>query len=699
MRELRSLAVFVAAVVTSARAGAQPPGSDASDPAADEPTQEDIVEVRGRPGSRHEVRETTISARDARVVAGSQGDVLKVLQNLPGVARPPLASTEIVVWGASPRETRIYIDGVDVPALYHGSALRSVISSDLVASVDVVPGSFGAEYGRGLGGVVRVVTRALPRGFHGNVAADTLDGSALAATDVGEHARIAVALRQSWLDRLLAVTSARDVGDFFPVPRYRDGQVKATIDLRRGEWVDLVMLGTEDELTRAVPSPDPAAGRRQSTHSGFWRIYARYQASEADGGALSITPFFGYDGSGSVQRSGAATTSLDLGSTRYGLRASLRSKVLTRVTVVGGLDALGSSTNVTRVGSLALPPREGDIAVFGQPPEDEVATDHYRANILDVGPHLEADVRVGPFTFTPGLRADAFLIEGSRKTPPVPLVPDRGFSRLETALAPRISSRYEVSRQLSFTAAYGRYHQAPEAEDLSAVFGTPDLGLARATHASAGESLRIIHGLTAEVVAYSKTMQDLAVRSRLSAPVAARSLTQNGEGRSYGLQLLLRQETWRGFSGWVSYAISRSERRYDAPGDRFRLFDYDQPHVLTIVANQELGRWSVGTRFRYASGDPRTPVVGSSYDSRNDRYDPIFGIQSSLRIPAFWQLDLRVERAFPLGDRVRARLFADVQNVTNRANAEDIVYSPSYRERGVLRGLPTIAVIGARVEL
>jgi hypothetical protein len=87
------------------------------------------------------------------------------------------------------------------------------------------------------------------------------------------------------------------------------------------------------------------------------------------------------------------------------------------------------------------------------------------------------------------------------------------------------------------------------------------------------------------------------------------------------------------------------------------------------------------------------------YDARSDRYDPVFGPQNSIRIPAFWQLDARVERTFPLGRSVRASVFADVQNVTNRENAEEIVYSPSFRERGVIRGLPLLAVIGARVEL
>ena len=603
-----------------------------------------------------------------------------------------------MVWGSAPRDTRVYVDGVDIPALYHGSGLRSVINSDLVSSIDLVPGAFGAEYGRGLGGLVRVETRALPKGTHGYVGADTLDGSALVSAELGDRARIAIAARQSWLDRVLAATSARDVGDFFPIPRYRDGQIKATLDLRQRESIDAVLLGATDDLTRTVPSPDPASTRSETNHTGFWRAYVRYTNISEDGNDTAVvTPFFGRDTSGLTQRFGANPANLDIDTTRYGARASSRSRLGSVVSFTAGLDTLGSNSDIARVGSLTLPAREGDVAVFGQPPGDDVAADTWHTNILDVAPHAHADVRLGPVTLTPGVRFDAFLIEGSRKTPRIGQTPSIGFSRLETAFAPRLSARWEVAPRLALTAAYGTYHQAPEPEDLSPVFGTPDLALSRATHVTAGESLRITSTLSADVVAFDKTMKDLVVRSRRTNPLLARALTQNGEGHSYGVQFLLRQELWSGFFGWVSYAISRSERRNEGD-ETWRAFDFDQPHVLSIVASQEIGAWSFGARFRYASGNPRTPVIASSYDARSDRYDPVFGAQSSIRIPAFWQLDVRIDRSFRLGETTRLLLFADIQNVTNRENAEELVYSASFRQRGTISGLPTIAVIGGRLD-
>ena len=116
--------------------------------------------------------------------------------------------------------------------------------------------------------------------------------------------------------------------------------------------------------------------------------------------------------------------------------------------------------------------------------------------------------------------------------------------------------------------------------------------------------------LSVEVAGFGKWMHDLAVRDPSPTPKLDEAVVQEGIGRAYGVQVLLRQQPWHGLFGWVAYTISRSERR-DVPGAAWRLFDYDQPHVLTIVASKELGAWTIGARFRYATGLPRTPVVGS----------------------------------------------------------------------------------------
>ena len=115
------------------------------------------------PRIKKEAVETRIRTEEARRVPGTQGDTLKVVQNLPGVARSSFGSGELIIWGAAPNETKVNVDGVEIPALYHVGGFRSTINSDLVRSINLSPGSYGADYGRGLGGLVRIDLGPLPR--------------------------------------------------------------------------------------------------------------------------------------------------------------------------------------------------------------------------------------------------------------------------------------------------------------------------------------------------------------------------------------------------------------------------------------------------------------------------------------------------------------------------------------------------------
>jgi hypothetical protein len=150
------------------------------------------------------------------------------------------------------------------------------------------------------------------------------------------------------------------------------------------------------------------------------------------------------------------------------------------------------------------------------------------------------------------------------------------------------------------------------------------------------------------------------------------------------------------FFGWVSYSILRSERK-DAPGLAWRLFDYDQSHVFTALGSYDLGKgFEIGLRFRFATGYPRTPVLGAYYDAQTNTYQPIFGEHNSLRIPSFASLDARFAKHFKI-NRMDGEVYLDVQNVTDHSDPEEIVYNTNYTQRGYITGFPILPVIGARL--
>jgi TonB family protein len=656
---------------------------------------EDVVVRAAR--IKKESVQTVIRTEEARRVPGTQGDTLKVVQNLPGVARSAAGSGALIVWGSSPKDTRVNVDGVEVPALYHVGGLRSTVNSDLVKSIDLLPGGYGADYGRGLGGLVRVETRALPQsGIHGYAAADVLDASAMLTAAIGKKVRIGIAGRYSYLDKLLPLVTSEDVGDFFPIPRYDDYQAMLQVQLGRDEELMLLFLAADDHLRRSIVSPDPAEVRRETTDQSFYRLIARYTRILSDGASLVITPSVGFDDSDATTKFGATPTESASTAVRYGVRSAYRRKLAKWATLSVGLDLQGTWTSSQRSGSLEIPPREGDIYVFGRPPGDDINFDRWTTHIADVAPYVFTELSWNKLTFVPGLRIDGYLLEGSQSSPMVAGVTPIGFSNLQWAVDPRLAINYKPIRRLNLNFAIGLYHQAPEPDELSAVFGNPLLGLSKAMHISLALNVKITPTLSAELVGFYKHLDDLVSRNELPTPPLAQALTQDGIGRSYGGQVLLRQEMWKGFFGWITYSISRSERR-DHLDRNFRLFDYDQTHVLGVVGSYEYKGWVAGVRFRYTSGMPRTPVVGAYYDSRGDQYQPIFGAQNSIRIPDFVQLDVRLEKTINFR-RLSLNVFADVQNVTNRANPEEVVYNYNFTRRDYITGLPILAVVGVRLQ-
>ena len=662
------------------------------------PAPEVIDEVVIRaPRLRRAVVSTEISAETARRLPGTQGDVLRVVENMPGVARASVGSGQLVVWGAAPEDTRVYVDGVPVPRLYHDGGLRSVLPSDMVQSVELVPGAAGAAWGRGLGGLVAATTRTFDDpGVHGALAADLYDASANVRAQVARGLNVALAGRRSHLAELLDASGER-VSALFPTPRYHDGQARLTWSPGARDRLELTGLLSSDRTARRNPALDPAADGDDERSTAFERVYLRYRHQAADGATVTVTPWFGRDGRAQRQRVGAVTTSLDSTAWVGGLRASWRRAASAWLTLEAGLDAEFSSTTLSRQGSVALPAREGDRRVFGQPPPDQVAADTWGVTQLGLAPYAEADVSLfrGVVHILPGLRVDPYVRSVSRRLPQEGDTPARGLVSQSFAFEPRLALRVTPTARVALKAAVGVFHQNPQADDLSAAFGTPGLPTSSATHALVGASVQLTRTLTAEVTAFGSLTEGLAVRSSLPSPQRAEALVATGEGRSYGAQVLVRQELARGLVGWFSYSLLRSERR-STPDALWRLSDYDQTHVLTALFSYDLGRgFEAGLRFRYATGSPRTPVAGAWFDARRDRWEPVFGAQNSVRVSDFVQLDARVSKRFAIG-RTTLDVSLEVQNVTNRANAEELVYDPTFTRQGTISGLPLLPVLGAR---
>jgi hypothetical protein len=676
---VKALAPLLVALAASAAMAQEEPGLEAS------------IEA----DRKKEPAQTSLRGSEAKDLAGVHGDAVVAAQMLPGVAREPAGSGQLVVWGAAPNETRLLIDGIEVPALYHGGGLRSVVPSELVRRLELAPAAFGAQWGRALGGVLDVEMSA-PEVAASRFAVDPLDAHASINASLGDG-QLFGGFRYSLVDRIVGPALSETAKELFPLPRYWDGQLVESIPLRDGEKLELLFFGSSDSGTREL-NATTSISRGDSSLLRWGRLGLRYKRQLDEVSSVTVVAWVGDDLQSEGSFSGPAFANQTSWAQSAGLRASYQTLLAEGIVLTLGADGLFTHTHLRRSGSLTTPAREGDVTFFGQPPGVDVASDDWTVQQGDFALYAQGDLDFGRLTVTPGVRLDFAATDTSALVPTSVGSAPQGSSQLEPFLEPRLQIGFRATDRLRIFAAGGLHHQAAAPGDLSAAFGAPSIGSSSATHLTGGGSYRISRPLTVEATGFLRLENDLATRSDLPTPVLAQAFVQQGTGKSYGAQIVARWQGSSPLSGFLSALISRSERQ-DAPSAGTRLFDFDQPIALTAAASYKWERFVFGARVRYASGFPRTPVVGAFFESQQGREEPIFGAQNSERLPAFFALDLSAARTFELGNGHSLRVYLEVENATANQNAEDFVYDSAFTTRNIIQGLPPLALLGLELVL
>jgi TonB family protein len=638
-----------------------------------------------------DVVEQTLEVEEVRRIPGTQGDTLKAVQNLTGVARAPFGSGLLVVWGSSPEDTRFYVDGVYVPVLYHFAALRSTIPSEMVQSLTFMPGGYGVDHGRGLGGVIEVATRQ-PRtdGLHGYLQLDLLDGAVGLEGPITRNLSFAASFRRSWIDAFLPLFTS---SDFQLTPVYLDYQARLRWKAGPRDDVDVFFFGTDDVLKLALKRPDPSLSAAFNAHTFYHRGTVSWLHRFAGGGTLTVTPAIGYDVpfklAGTV---GNTTFAVAQESFSYTLRALFRKQLDQYFRLEAGLDFEGNRIHASATSPTAGQPREGENpgargGAFG----GAYATDSLVLHSLSTSPFASLIVTTADrrFTFIPQLRVETFGFLGYQGTPD-------SFTHGYAYFDPRITARYQLLRWLAPKASFGVYHQAPDAFAFSRYFGSTKIQPEWALHYVGGFDLQPTATLSIELQGFYKDLRGLIVHGENPGdPV----LVNAGDGRVYGGSLLVRQQLHKNFFGWIAYTISRAERRTH-PDQPWQRFQYDQPHILTLVASYKLPRgWQAGLRFRVVSGNPYTPVAGAYFDANQGRYRPIYAAPPySGRLATFHQLDLRVDKTWTF-NRWKLSVYLDVQNLYNAKPPEGITYNFDFTRTASISGLPILPIIGVRGDL
>lgn len=655
---------------------------------AEHPAEIDCV-VGRRPGASYEAkvrghRETqsvtryTLVKEELTTVPGTFGDPLRVVQNLPGVARTPFGLGLLVIRGASPQDSGVFVEGHQVPILYHFLAGPSVLTPRLIDKIDFFPGNFGVKYGRATAGIIDVglKTEPTPR-VHGLVDLNLMDSSAYIEGPLGKGWTGSLSARRSYYDLIIPffVSSGTTVA-----PVYWDYQASVHHQLGPG-LLSLIAIGSNDDLK--VIDKDASRGDLDlGTSTGFHRLIGVYE-SNVNGWTHHLSPAFGYD----RLRFTAGTVVVDRAAWVFELRDEVSHAFTKSLTWRIGFDG------IFRKDKLFFDlPAEPDTRLYGA--TDPTTLKHTDIPLDEAGGALYTDVTwdVGAgFRVIPGLRADVSRYVGQNRY----------------TLDPRLVVRWTMSPVHVWKAGAGIFHQMPEPQLLNPGYGNPDLPPIWADQYSFGFERKLMPALTLDTTAY--------FLHRHKQPVPPPPFTPSGESRSYGLEVIIKQEFTRRFYGWLAYTLSWSEQTAYAVnaaaqssagmdgagtvgGSTSKTWyptDYDQRHNLIAVGSYQLGSWRFGGRFRLVTGSPDTPVMGSVYDVDRNAYECKYGATNSIRKPTFNQLDLRVDKTWTF-NAWELSVYADVQNVYNAVNREGVIYDYRCRGSEPIRGLPTLPILGIK---
>jgi hypothetical protein len=114
----------------------------------------------------------------------------------------------------------------------------------------------------------------------------------------------------------------------------------------------------------------------------------------------------------------------------------------------------------------------------------------------------------------------------------------------------------------------------------------------------------------------------------------------SGDGRTYGLELMVRKNKGD-FTGWISYTLSRSERKINGIND-FNWYParQDRTHSLNVVLMYQYKRWTFSGTFVYYTGNAVTFPSGK-YQVNNDVVY-LYTERNGYRMPDYHRLDLGV---------------------------------------------------------
>ena len=171
----------------------------------------------------------------------------------------------------------------------------------------------------------------------------------------------------------------------------------------------------------------------------------------------------------------------------------------------------------------------------------------------------------------------------------------------------------------------------------------------------------------------------------------------NGIGRAYGLELYVKKATGD-LTGWVSYTLSRSERKSPGISDNeWYPSRFDRLHNLYIVAQYRLNKkWDLAANFVFSSGTPTTFYTGQYSIQGYTIPDAGSNDRNNVRNPNYHRLDLSATYTKKKKGKWESNWVFSVYNAYNRRNPFSIYFENNYQNTGINQAIQ-FSVIGSIV--
>jgi hypothetical protein len=629
----------------------------------------------------------TITSEDigAIPVLGGEADVIKTLQLLPGTVRGVEGSSDLFVRGGGADQNLVLLDGATVYNTSHLFGFLSVFNPDVISEVESINGAFPANYGGRLSSILNVNTRnTIPDRTHASADIGLIASRLFIEQPlIKDKMSIWVSGRRTYIDKVVKAVDLE-------VPYYfYDLNGKILFQPTSRDKISLVHYNGDDRLDYLRDRNGDGVGQTTGFHSGnnsqtlHWN--RNYDSKWHHEATLFRTSY------------------------RYDIYSNFRQNVLQAFSDIQDLGAKFQIANDSLGGNSSL--SFGGEYIYHRLSPNVINTSGTIAELLKssssngrVASELAAFVQyelqpTEKVRVSLGMRGSAAIVGNTNYFNP----------------EPRLAVRYLLNEKSSIKASYSRMAQYLHRVSSSAVSSPTDIWypVTDSIKPQTADQVGIAYqrnipkyNAMFSVEAYYKNMHQLVgyeEGTNLFFNTDFESSLIQGDGKSYGFEFLVRKQAGK-FSGWVTYTLSWSWRRYATMnnGEWFHA-RYDRRHNGAVVLQYAFAkRWSVSSVFEYISGSRFTPVIGqyaiTSPSLTGIDLVPVYAPINSVRLSDAHRLDFGVKYRSKPGKFIQWQIFAGVYNAYNRANPVGIIVTVDeatgqlkYQQPGLFGLLPFIS--------